>query len=303
MKRVFSKLFLFLVLALTAAPQTQAQRPQTKGEKPKVDIQTNNSVQDFKLDSKLMSRQMPYRVLLPANYEISNEKTFYPVIYLLHGLTGHYDNWADKTRLKDYFKDFNYIIVMPEGNNGWYTDIATVANDKYESYIVRELIPEIDKKFRTKKLRENRAIAGLSMGGYGSIKFGMKYPEMFALVGSFSGALGAASWTEKELGGRKGAIPESLLSVFGNADNQIRPANDVFKMAREMPAEKIKLLPFIYQDCGTEDFLYSNNREFAALLQQRKIPHEYRELPGGHDWRFWESQIQEFLEVSERFLN
>lgn len=248
-----------------------------------------------------MAREMPYRVILPVNYKNSNEKTFYPVVYLLHGLTGHFDNWTDKTKLADYASKYNYIIVTPEGANGWYSDSETVPNDKYESYIILELIPEIDKKFRAKAGRNHRAVAGLSMGGYGSIKFGLKNPEMFALVGSFSGALGAASWTEKEIGA-KGVIAESLLGVYGAAGSKTRQQNDIFKMVREMPVDGIKNLPFVYLDCGTEDFLFRNNRDFAGLLAEKKVKHEFRQLPGAHDWKFWDSQIQEFLELSENHL-
>jgi S-formylglutathione hydrolase FrmB len=69
-----------------------------------------------------------------------------------------------------------------------------------------------------------------------------------------------------------------------------------------MPVDKIKNLPFVYLDCGTEDFLYKSNREFANLLQEKKIPHEFRELPGVHNWIFWDSQISEFLELSAKFF-
>lgn len=257
--------------------------------------------EDFTLDSKLMAREMAYRVILPFNYKQSNEKTFYPVFYLLHGLTGHFDDWTKKTKLADYAADYNYIIVMPEGNNGWYSDSETVPNDKYESYIIKELIPEVDKKFRTVSDRNHRIIAGLSMGGYGSLKFGLKYPEMFSLVGSFSGALGAASFTEKEIG-TKGAVAESILGVYGKPESETRKANDIFQMVRDISPDKIKSLPFIYLDCGTEDFLYRSNRDFADLLQEKKIPHEFRELPGIHDWKFWDSQVQEFLELSGKFV-
>ncbi|MGI8638685.1 MAG: alpha/beta hydrolase [Pyrinomonadaceae bacterium] len=290
-----SAVFWLLAWTLVSVFTVHAQSP-----KPKIELP--NNVVNLKLDSKLMAREMPYRVILPVNYQSSNEKTFYPVLYLLHGLTGHYDNWADKTKLTDYGAKYNYIIVMPEGDNGWYTDSATVPNDKYESYIIKELIPEIERKYRAKTTRENRAVAGLSMGGYGSIKFGLKYTEMFSLVGSFSGALGAGTWTEKTLG-TKGAVAASILSVFGIEDSQTRQTNDVFKLIREMPVEKIKKLPFIYLDCGTEDFLYQNNRDFVSLLQEKKVPHEFRELPGGHNWVFWDSQIQEFLELSGKFIN
>lgn len=259
-------------------------------------------VEDFKLDSKLMARQMPYRVALPKNYAANSSERF-PVIYLLHGLTGHYDNWGDKTKISEYLAPYNFIVVMPEGDNGWYTDSISVPNDKYESYIVKELIPEIDSKFRTNSQRDGRIIAGLSMGGYGSLKFGLKHPEMFTLVGSFSGALGAASWSEKTVGNSWKALTDSVMSVYGADDSQTRKDNDIYKIVRELPADRIKTLPFMYVDCGTEDFLIVLNREFAALLTEKKIPHEYRQLPGAHEWQYWESQIQEFFEVAEKNLN
>ena len=259
---------------------------------------------DKKLDSKLMARQMPYRVMLPKNYE-SDKQIRFPVIYLLHGLTGHFDNWADKTKLAEYLAPYNFIVVMPEGDNGWYTDSATVPNDKYESYIIQELIPEIDRYFRTAADRDHRVIAGLSMGGYGALKFGLKYPEIFKLVGSFSGALGAAGWTTAGLSktGIKGAIPESIASVYGADDSLTRKENDVFQMTKDAVPEKIGALPFIYLSCGTEDFLIQNNHEFQELLNSRKIPHQYEESPGIHNWVFWDAQIQEFLRLSDKMLN
>ena len=300
----FFRKFLWLILLLVLPFSVLAQNLPPKPIKPPKPIGTQIVVfksEDFTLNSKLMAREMPYRVILPANYKNSNEKTFYPVLYLLHGLTGHFDNWTNKTKLADYAEKYNYIIVMPEGDNGWYSDSATAPNDKYESYIIKELIPEIDKKFRTVADKKHRAVAGLSMGGYGSVKFGLKYAEMFSLVGSFSGALGAASLTEKEVG-TKGAVAESILGVFGKAMSETRQANDIFQMIKEISPDKIKSLPFVYLDCGTEDFLYQNNRDFANLLQEKKVPHEFRELPGIHDWKFWDSQIQEFLRLSEKFI-
>ncbi len=295
--------FAFSILFFALSFSAFAQKPETKQTDIKTAVQTSISSQDLKLSSKLMAREMPYRVILPKSYEANKTEKF-PVIFLLHGLTGHFDNWADKTKLKDYAANYNYIFVMPEGDNGWYTDSATVANDKYESYIVEELIPEIDKNYRTFGDRAHRAIAGLSMGGYGSLKFGLKYPEKFVLVGSFSGALSAAGWTSKvfEATGAKGVIPDSIKAAYGADDSQTRTDNDIFKMVREITPEKAKTLPFIYVDCGTEDFLISFNKDFGNLLFEKKIPHEFRELPGIHDWKFWDASIKEFLEVSEKFI-
>ncbi len=258
-----------------------------------------SNVVEHKLASKMMSRDVPYRVVLPAGYSDAKATSRHPVIYLLHGLTGHFNNWTDATKVEEYALAHKFIIVTPEGDNGWYTDSVTKATDKYESYIVKELISEIDAKFRTLATRDNRMIAGLSMGGYGGLKFGLKYPEMFSLVGSLSGALGAAGWTEKNAG----LIAKSMDSVFGaDETGEARKANDIFKLVRELTPDKIKALPFIYQSCGTEDFLIQNNRDFMALLMEKKVPHEYRQHPGAHNWIFWDDQVREFLDVADRRL-
>ena len=288
---------LFFALSVTAF----AQKPETKPVETRATVQTSLAAQDLKLSSKLMARELPYRVILPKNYEANKTEKF-PVLYLLHGLTGHFSNWTDHSKLKDHAANYNFIIVTPEGNDGWYTDSATLANDKYESYIIQELIPEIDGKFRTLADREHRAIAGLSMGGYGSLKFGLKYPEKFVVVGSFSGALGAASWSVKTLGNNWKALTDSIAGVYAEDDSQTRKDNDIYRIVREISPEKIKTLPFIYVDCGTEDFLIQQNRDFNALLAEKKIPHEFRELPGKHDWTFWDAQVREFMRVSQKFI-
>lgn len=262
--------------------------------------QSSAASREQKLASKLMVREMPYRVIVPQGYDDkTNAAVKYTVIYLLHGLSGHYTNWADKTKLSEYATKHSFIIVMPEGNDGWYTDSVSVPNDKYESYIVKELIPEIDVRFRTLADRDHRMIAGLSMGGYGSLKFGLKYPEMFSLIGSFSGALGAASFNEKNAGPN---IGKGIDAIYGPDDSETRKANDIFKIVREITPEKVKALPYVYQSCGTEDFLFTNNRDFLTLLIEKKIPHEFREHPGGHTWEFWDDQVREFLDVAERRL-
>lgn len=257
------------------------------------------NVSEHKLVSKMMGREMPYRVVLPAGYaDAKAAASRYAVVYLLHGLTGHFSNWTDRTKVAEYALNHKYIIVTPEGDNGWYSDSVSTPNDKYESYIVKELIPDIDAKFRTIANRESRMIAGLSMGGYGATKFGLKYPEMFSLVGSFSGALGAASFTEKNAA----TAGRGIDAIMGPEGSEGRAANDVFKLVRGLTPEKIKVLPFVYQSCGNEDFLIQSNRDFMALLVETKVPHEYRQHPGVHDWVFWDDQIREFLRVAERRL-
>jgi putative tributyrin esterase len=283
------KNLLVLSVLLTVLAQLSAGQDKTQ----KVEVL------NLKLNSKLMAREIPYRVSVPVSYKTSGDAKRYPVIYLLHGLTGSYSNWFDKTKLAEYATKHDFIIVTPDGANGWYTDSLAAPKDQYESYIIKELIPEIDRSYRTLATRDGRVIGGLSMGGFGSIKFGLKYPEMFSLVGSFSGALFASSYrTPEDL--PAGAIRTSLVAIFGAADSPTKKANDVFEMVRSATPEQIKAMPFIYQSCGNEDFLIQNNRDFLKAMNDKKIPHEYREHPGVHDWVFWDDQVREFLDLAAR---
>lgn len=253
----------------------------------------------IELDSKLMGRKMPYEVVLPPDYE--SDRRQYASVYLLHGLTGKYSDWLDKSKLMEHAQSYEIIFVMPEGANGWYTDSPVAPNDKYESYISKELIQDVEARFRVRTDRGSRVIAGLSMGGYGAIKFGLKHPDNFVLVGSFSGALRAAEWDLSTVPNFR-VLGDSVSRAFGPQGSQTRKENNIFGFLNAASPDAVKKFPFIYLDCGTEDFLIGQNREFTELLMRKKIPHEFRQLPGGHDWRFWDSQVQEFLRVAERFL-
>ena len=264
--------------------------------------QRDPPVDRYELKSSLLGRSVDYRILYPVQYQYPDkrEKRF-PVIYLLHGVTGHSSDWLERTRMALYATHHDLFIVMIEGGNGWYTDSATIPTDKYESYILQELIPEVEKRFRISQERDGRAIAGLSMGGYGAVKFGLKRPEMFAVAASMSGAFGAASWTQKDVP-NSGPILDSILKTFGPVNSSTRAENDVFKLVRNVPADRISSLPFFYLDCGTEDFLFPFSRELAGLFVERKIPHEYRQLPGDHNWKYWDRQIQEILKLASQRL-
>src|ERR1051325_10217335 len=144
------------------------------------------SVETIQFRSNLINATLPYNVILPPDYRRS-KTTRYAVLYLLHGLGGHYGDWLSRTNVADYAAQYRMIIVMPEANDSWYVDGAS--GNKYESYIVKELLPDVDRRYRTIQSRYGRAIAGLSMGGYGALKFGLKNPSTFVFAGSMSGAL------------------------------------------------------------------------------------------------------------------
>jgi len=251
-------------------------------------------VETVRLQSKLVNATLPYNVILPPDYDTARA-TRYPVFYLLHGLTGHYSDWLTKTNVADYAAEYRFIVVMPEGNDSWYTDSTT---DKYESYILQEVLPDVQQRYRTIEARYGRAIAGLSMGGYGAIKFGLKSPQTFIFAASMSGAFGATRWTEKEIP----ASWQESLKLYGPAGSDTRQGNDLFEIIKKLSVGRIQSLPFFYFDCGTEDspLIFPYNRELAVLMFEKKIPHEYRELPGDHSWGYWDSQVQEVLRIAAR---
>jgi putative tributyrin esterase len=300
-----TRTLLLLSLLFLPAVRARAQAPAQGAPPTRVKTDAPRRHETVQFESKLVGAPLPYNVILPAGYgkEWAKERR-YPVLYLLHGLAGSADNWvSERAHLAAHAANYHLIIVVPEGRNAWYTDSATVPADKFESYFVKELIPDVDARFRTLATREGRAVAGLSMGGYGSLKFGLKYPSLFAFAGSLSGALGAASWLPDEK--LPAFVRPSIERVYGPAsepDNETRKANDIFRLVRELSPERAKALPFLYLDCGTEDFLIGDNRNFSALLLEKKVPHEFRQLPGGHDWPYWERQVQEILKLAARTL-
>jgi S-formylglutathione hydrolase FrmB len=255
-------------------------------------VAANARVETVRFQSKLLNTTLPYNVILPNDYATARS-TRYPVLYLLHGLTGHYSDWVSRTNIAGYASEYRLIVVMPEGNDSWYTN-------KYESYILQELIPDVQQRYRTIEARYARAIAGLSMGGYGAIKFGLKSPHTFAFVASMSGAFAITRFSEEE-------VPASWresLRLFGPVGSETRKANDLFEIVGKMQAERIGSLPYFYFDCGTEDspLIFPSNRELASLMSEKKIPHEYRELPGDHSWSYWDNQVQEILRVAAQKL-
>lgn len=241
--------------------------------------------------SASLNQEMHYVVLLPAGYEASEQR--YPVLFLLHGLYGDDQNWSTRTNLVKYTKNLHLIIAMPDAGNSWYVNSATHPAEKYEDYIVKDFIEEIDTHYRTIREGYARAIAGLSMGGYAAVKFSLKYPNLFAYAGGISAALDAP----EDLDETHPEFRESLRKAFGEAGNPVRPQNDVFVL---LPRTDMRGLPYFYMDCGSGDMFLDVNRKFVARLQQLKFPYEFHELQGGHTWNYWDAAIERFLYMLAR---
>jgi putative tributyrin esterase len=243
----------------------------------------------LKFDSILLRRTTPFHILVPARYEFSQLR--YPVLYLLHGLFGQCDNWLELTNIRALSTQLDLIIVMPDGADSWYSDSATIAADIYESFFLDEFIPEIELRYRTIGDRHARAIAGLSMGGYGAFKFAAKRPELFEFAASFSGAFDAVQMSDELPGFEWESLRPSVLKAFGEGKSSRRNENDLYQIFARMPAERIRKLPFLYFDCGLNDGFLEANVRLEHVLRSRGITHHFSGIEGGHDWEYWGSRL------------
>ena len=210
--------------------------------------------------------------------------------YLLHGLSDDHTIWMRRTSIERYVAGLPLVVVMPDGGRGWYTN--AVEGDRYEDDLIRDVVGLVDRTFPVKAERSGRAIGGLSMGGFGAIKNGLKHHETFASVNSHSGAVGFARDPKR---GRE--LSPEFTRIFG--PDPKGGAEDPFAIVEKLDHGR---LPALRLDCGTDDFLLDQNRAFHKHLESMHIPHEYEEFPGGHDWAYWDRHVQEAVAFHARNL-
>jgi putative tributyrin esterase len=251
-------------------------------------------LQECSFPSAALGREMRYMAVLPAGYAGSQQR--YPVLYLLHGWNGDYKNWCTLTNLVGYAEHHQFIVITPDGQNSWYVNSATVPADRFYDYIATDLIAEVDARFRTIASAQRRAIAGLSMGGYGSLLVALKHPEMFSVVGSISGAFEAPCGIENVLPD----VRDSIERAYGEPTSAVRRDSNVFELTKRAP---VAGFPYIFLQCGVDDLLLPSNRRFVAEVSARKLAYEYHEFPGDHTWEFWDSALSPLLRtVAARIL-
>lgn len=290
--KTVSKFFIMILpLCLVGMAPADAQtKKQLRPEHANADV-SRAGVKDASFHSAALNRDMRYRIILPAGYAESTRR--FPTLYLLHGLYGDYENWETRTNLDLYADKLEWIIAMPDAANSWYTNSATVPGDKFEDYITHDLIDEIDARYRTIRSRHSRAIAGLSMGGYGALKFALNNPDSFFFAGSLSGALNAPL----DLEDTTPPFREGLEKAFGPPGDPSRSRNDLFTLLNSSDPVR---LPYLYIECGSSDSFLQTNRAFAAKLATRKVAYEAHESPGEHSWEFWDAALSRMLHALER---
>ena len=265
--------------------------------------------ESLKVKSPALGKEVEYSVYFPADYDKSNRR--YPVLYLLHGYTDDETGWSQfgeaqviADRLMQNGEAAPMIIVMPDGGVTWYMD-SYDGKTNYETFFVKEFIPYVDATYRTRTTRQYRAIAGLSMGGYGTLLMATKHPDLFAAAAPLSSGVftddeiinaDERTWNVVlgELYGKKDLKGKDRLTNHYNK-------NSILKIVETGNADELKKVRY-YIDCGDKDFLIKGNMALHSVMIDKKIPHEFRVREGVHNWTYWRTALPEVLKfVSESF--
>lgn len=263
--------------------------------------QTGTIKESVKIKSAVMGKEMKYNIYLPADYDKTNRS--YPVLYLLHGYTDDETGWTQfgaAQRIADQSINNGdapaMIIVMPDAGVTFYINNFD-GKEKYEDYFVTELIPHIESTYRARAKKEFRAVAGLSMGGYGTMLLATKHPDLFTAAAPLS----AVFWTDDEISNMPAERWDGLLAgLFGkSAPGKARLTehwykNSVLKIVETTPLEKLKSVKY-YIDCGDDDFLIKGNMTLHAAMIDKAVPHEFRIRDGAHTWTYWRTALPEVL--------
>ncbi|MGM0126178.1 esterase [Enterococcus sp. AZ194] len=247
--------------------------------------------------SNVLEMEVNIEVILPQKTEkVIGESTQQaasdvPVLYLLHGMGGNQSVWSRRTSIERYVTQYQMAVIIPSTDLGWYTN--TTYDMNYWDFIAEEL-PEICHELfpQLTTKREKTFAAGLSMGGYGALKLGLKKPEAFAAVASLSGAVAIGGNMDALLNVRKAAFWEG---IFGPLDQVEGSENDPLYLVDALVSSK-KEAPRFYLACGEEDFLYLANQEVVSKMKENNLPVTFEHGPGNHTWEFWDQWIQRALE-------
>ncbi|HRP30561.1 MAG TPA: alpha/beta hydrolase family protein [Agriterribacter sp.] len=282
------KHFLFLLLSLCTASALHAQN-------------SGKVIEQATVASKILSRTVNYTVYLPADYDYSQRS--YPVVYLLHGYTDDNTGWlqfADINRLADRaIADGTIppmIIVMPDADSSWYIN-SYDGKEKYEDFFIREFIPAVEKTYRIKAQKRFRGVAGLSMGGYGSLIYALKYPDYFAAAAPLSSGV----FSDEEMVRMPDAEWDRMLGpLYGRGlKGQARLSkawydNSVLAIIDKKTGSELNKVRY-WIDCGDDDFLAVGNSLLHIALRSKLVAHEYRVRNGAHNWGYWRSGIIDAL--------
>jgi len=246
-------------------------------------------VDTIRVESKAMHKTIKNIVIVPDDYQSTKS---YPSVYLLHGAGGNYKDWVINApgvkALSDLYK---VIIVCPDGGvTSWYYDSPVDSTYKYETFVTKELLGNVDAAYSTIKDKSGRAITGLSMGGHGGLYLSLRHQDLFGAGGSMSGGVDIRPFPNNW------DIAKRLGTLKDKPENWEK--NTIVNMLDLLKGSSLKLII----DCGVNDFFYDVNSNLHKKLLEIKYPHDYIERPGVHNWPYWSNSVKyQFLFFNEFF--
>lgn len=249
--------------------------------------------------AKTLRKLVTFNALVPIDtFEIPGEEKIergpMKALYLLHGYSGNHTDWVCGSKIQELSLKYNVAVFMPSGENNFYLDDID-KGELFGDYVGNELVEFTRKMFPLSDKREDTFIGGLSMGGYGAIRNGLKYNNNFSRIIALSSAL-----IIKNIAG----IPEDFKDpiadyryyrrVFGDLNELLGSDKDPEALIVNLKKENA-FIPQIYMACGTEDFLLTENRSYSDFLVSENIDVTYLESPGIHDWNFWNEYIEKAI--------
>ena len=230
--------------------------------------------------SEAMGRQVTYNVILPDATDGQ-----YPVLLQLHGLGDDHQSWIQRSNLTRYVADLGLAVVLPDGASSGYLNwkaVGRIYRQRYEDLIMTDIPRHVKRHFNVTD--GPWAIGGLSMGGYGAMRLGLKYPDRFASIWAHSSAFHIHD-----------LVPAELLDVGGVEDADVFGHADRLTSSGATP-------PVISFDCGVDDELIQHNRDLDQHLTRLGLDHHYAEHPGAHTWVYWDDHIKEAIAQHVRVL-
>lgn len=249
--------------------------------------------------SQSLMRTVPVNVILPVDKMVfpgmpAREEKPYKTLYLLHGVFGSHVDWVNGTNIQRWAEENDLAVVMPAGENMFYVD-QEASHNYYGEFIGKELVELTRKMFPLSRKREDTYIAGLSMGGYGAVRNGLKYHETFGYIAGLSVAA-IIDDLEKRTDDAPIFIESRSYaeSIFGDLHKVADSDRNPKWLARKLAEEKASL-PKVYIACGQQDSLLAKNQDLQQCLRECGFDVTYEEAPGAHEWDFWNSQIKKVL--------
>jgi S-formylglutathione hydrolase FrmB len=250
--------------------------------------------------SKSLMRTVPINVILPVDkltfpgMPVREDKPF-KTLYLLHGVFGNYTDWVSGTKIQRWAEEKNLAVVMPSGDNAFYVDNPGM-NNYYGEFVGKELVEITRKMFPLSHKREDTYISGLSMGGYGAIRNGLKYHDTFGCIAGLSSA-----FITDGIEHRTNDVPMFIHSrsyaegCFGDLSKVAESDMNPKWLVKKLVEEKADI-PKIYLACGEDDFLLGANDDFKNYLEGHGVEVTYEVGPGAHEWDFWNTYIKKVVD-------